>query len=107
MKKVIERMGAAAAAEQQRALATTAGPPTASAGLSDSAGKSGKRRWLGLRKSSATGAGKDESRDESEAADNEGLQVDYYLVIVRPSHRLDPACLICIDSPCAFALVSC
>lgn len=89
MKKVIERMGAAAAAEQQRALGTTS-----SVGASSDAGsKSGKRRWLGLRKSSAVG-GKDEVKDESEAADEEGLQVDYYLVIVR---------LLCVFPPFLFA----
>lgn len=81
MKKVIERMGAAAAAEQQRALATSSSS-TAGAGA---AGDGKKRRWLGLRKASGLG-GKD-AADPLDAAkdgdDDDGLQVDFYLVIVR------------------------
>lgn len=86
MKKVIEKMGAAAAEEQRRALSTT---PAATG-----SGKDGKRRWLGGAIRKVTGGSGSASASASAAAapstaaagaeeDEGGLQVDYYLVIVR------------------------
>lgn len=86
MKKVIEKMGAAAAEEQRRALAPagSASPPNA-LGAASSSAKEGKRRWLGgaIRKvtgGSASGAASPPA-PAGEEEDN-GLQVDFYLVIV-------------------------
>lgn len=80
MKKVIERMGAAAGAEQRRALSTD---EPASSGSTAAGGK--KRRWLGLRKSSAAGTkgATEEANDKEKELEEDGLQVDFYLVIVR------------------------
>lgn len=80
MKKVIERMGAAAGAEQRRALSSD---EPASSGSTAAGGK--KRRWLGLRKSSAAGTkgATEEANDKEKELEEDGLQVDFYLVIVR------------------------
>ena len=85
MKKVIERMGASAGAEQQRALASEGGASAGAVNAAVTPGKEKKgRKWLGLRKTS----GSKEASTPGEEEDG-GLQVDYYLVIVslRPRHE--------------------
>lgn len=82
-------MGAAAGAEQRRALSSD---EPASSGTTAVGGK--KRRWLGLRKSSAAGTkgATEEANDKEKELEEDGLQVDFYLVIVRsPLFQLDLA----------------
>ena len=89
MKKVIEKMGAAAGEEQRRALAQEGAgalPPS----TSTSSGKEKKKGLFGgaLKKvtggssASATPAPAAPTGGEGGEGDDGGLQVDYYLVIV-------------------------
>lgn len=81
MKKVIEKMGAKAGEEQRRALGGKADAAPAKVESKDKE----RKRWLGGAIRKVTGGEKDnvEKAGEGEEEDG-GLQVDYYLVIVRP-----------------------
>lgn len=96
MKKVIEKMGEKAAEEQRRALSQDGGPApvggpspvTGAAGGKEPV--KGGRKWLGGAIRRVTGGGdKEKKGDDSlpetsgETIDEGGLQVDFYLVIVR------------------------
>lgn len=91
MKKVIEKMGAAAGEEQRRALGQDQAGGSLPASTSTSSGKEKKKGLFGgaIRKvtgggaSSAASAGPEAAAEG--AADDGGLQVDYYLVIVGSS----------------------
>jgi ubiquitin-like-conjugating enzyme ATG3 len=111
MKKVIEKMGERAAEEQRKALAerqqqqreSNSGVAAASGGSgAASAGSKelskGGRRWLGgaIRRVTGSGGEKDKKGEEGvadapgEAIEESGLQVDFYLVIVRRLSSLPP-----------------